>query len=149
MKIFEIPKHLNSGPVHLVFEKIVTPNPVGELVPFYHFKIVNEEDIIVGHINLKIGDTRHITMCAGNIGYEILEKYRGNSFSYHACLALVPFIKNYYDKIIITVDPTNFASIRIIEKLGATFIDKIKIPPDDPSYLSGAHYKKRFKWMLT
>jgi predicted acetyltransferase len=146
MMFSDIPSQLFSGPICLEFEKIVSVDPGGELVPFYHFKIVNNDEVIVGHINFRVGDTRHVKMCAGHIGYEILPKYRGSSYSYYACKALVPLIKRHYDHVVITVDPFNLASIRIIERLGATYINEIEVPKDDPAYAGGARIKRRYEW---
>ncbi len=108
----DIPTHLHSGSIRLKFNKIVKVEPHGELVPFYHFKVIDSTDLVVGHINFRVGDTRHVKMCAGHVGYEILPEYRGRSFSYHACKALAPFIKRHYDHVILTVDPLNLPSIR-------------------------------------
>ncbi len=146
MMFSDIPLQLHSGPIFLQFDKIVKVEPEGELVPFYHFKIVNSDNLIVGHINFRVGDTRHVTMCAGHIGYEILPQFRGSSSSYYACKALAPFIKRHYDHVVLTVDPLNLPSIRIIEKLYATFINDIEIPSDDPAYAGGARIKRRYKW---
>ena len=142
-----IPFNLHSGPIRLQFDKIVSFNPGGELVPYYHFKIVNKDDGIVGHINFRVGNTRHVKMCAGHIGYEILPKYRGKSYSYEACKALIPLIKRHYDHVLLTVDPSNLSSIRIVEKLGAGFINEIEVPADDPAYAGGARIKRRYKWI--
>jgi len=146
MMISAPPTQLRSGPVRLQFDKKVPAEPGGERVPFYHFKILNEDDVIVGHINFRVGDTRHIRMCAGHIGYNILLRYRGSRFSYHACKALAPFIRQHYDRVIITADPSNLPSLSIIEKLGAVFIDEIEVPEDDPAYADGARKKRRFEW---
>jgi predicted acetyltransferase len=144
----DIPSDLESGPVVLSFEKIVTPESDGELVPFYHFKITCRDGTIVGHINFRVGDTRHIRLCAGHIGFEILPQHRRHSYSLHACRALAPFIRKHYERVILTVDPDNVASTRTIEKLGARFVDEIEVPPDDPSYAGGARRKRRYEWTL-
>ena len=101
------PLNMHSGPIKLIFEKIVDVEPGGELVPFYHFKITNADGTEVGHINFKVGETNHIRQCVGHIGYEILPEYRGNSFSYFACNAIRPFIRVFYEKVILTCDPAN------------------------------------------
>lgn len=146
MMLSQVPLSLQSGPVRLQFEKTVMVEPGGELVPFYHFKIFNLEQVIVGHINFRVGDTRHVIMCAGHVGYGVLFAYRGSSFSYHACNALAPFIRKHYDLVILTADPLNKPSIRIIEKIGARFLNEIEVPPDDPAYASGARRKRRYEW---
>ncbi len=164
LSLSNIPKDLSAGPVSLVFEKIMTPKPGGELVPFYHFKIrtqknnpLNDQDKtpnnkqknkIVGHINFRVGETMHIQLVAGHVGYEILPKSRGNYYAYFACLALKPFIRSHYQKVLLTVDPINLASIKIIEKLEAMFIDEMIVPTDDPAYLNGARLKRRYSWVI-
>ncbi len=52
----DILNNMKSGPVKLVFDKLVDVEPGGELVPFYHFKITIEDKTVVGHINLKTTD---------------------------------------------------------------------------------------------
>ena len=147
MMISDVPRDLRSGPVRLTFEEVVSPDTVGEEVPYYHFAVVNEDGSVVGHINFRVGDTRHVNMCAGHIGYGTDEKYRGHSYSYHACCALAPFVRRHYERVILTTDPDNEPSLRVIEKLGARFLDKIEVPIDDPAYAGGARVKKRFEWV--
>lgn len=139
---------MHSGPVNLTFEKIVDAEPGGELVPFYHFKILNKEGAVVGHINFKVGDTAHIRQCVGHIGYEIFPGYRGKSFSYFACDAIRPFVRTFYDKVILTSDPGNIPSVKTIEKLKARFINEITVPEHDPSYQNGSKMKGRYEWEL-
>lgn len=144
----EIPSGLKSGSIHLTFEKIVAPtHPSGETVPFYSFNVINKYSVKVGHINFRVGETRHVNMCAGHIGYGILPEHRGHSYSYFACLALAPFIRRHYPQVILTADPENLSSIRIIEKLGARFLNEIEVPLDDPAYEGGARRKKRYEWV--
>ncbi len=139
------PLNMNSGPIKLIFEKIVDVKPGRELVPFYHFKITDKCGNKVGHLNFKVGETNHIIQCVGHIGYEILPDYRGNSYSYFACNAIRPFIQTFYDKVILTSDPQNISSIKIIEKLNAKFLNEIMVPKQDPSYKSGSKRKKRYE----
>lgn len=140
------PLNMHSGPVKIIFEKIVDVEPGGELVPFYHFKITKEDGTEVGHINFKVGDTNHIRQCVGHIGYEIFPEFRGNSFSYFACNAIRPFIRTFYDKVILTCDPENASSLKIIEKLNGKFLNEIMVPKYDPSYKSGSKLKRRYEW---
>jgi predicted acetyltransferase len=62
--------------------------------------------------------------------------------------AIAPFVRKYYESAIITSDPENIASVKTIEKLGASFIDEVPIPPDDPHYLRGSRTKRRYKWRV-
>lgn len=146
--VTDIPTDLGSGPIRLRFEKTVPGDAAKGLVPYYHFKVFDEDDARVGHINFRVGTTRHVTMTAGQVGYAILHEYRGFSYSYYACLALAPFIRLHYDRVILTANPENIPSIRIIEKLGARFINETEVPLDDPAYVYGARRKRRFEWIL-
>lgn len=140
------PEDLRSGPVRLVFEEVVRPCGHDELVPFYHFAICDDADSNVGHINFRVGDTPHVTQFAGHVGYRIEAQHRGHSHSLHACLALAPFIRTRYAEVIVTSDPGNAASLRIIEKLGAVFLGEVDVPESDPAHASGARRRRRFRW---
>lgn len=140
------PSDLRAGPVKLFFDKRVEIEPGGELVPFYHFKIIGELGKIVGHINFKTGDTEHIIQYAGHIGFQIIKEYRGHSYAYWACMALAPFVQSVYGKVILTCDPENIASRKTIEKLPATFINEVAVPLHEPSYQSGSRLKRRYQW---
>ena len=142
----DVPSDLRSGPVRLVFDRVVTPPPRGGLVPFYHFRILNEADEDVGHINFRVGDTRHVILYAGHVGYAIREEYRGRGFAYHACRALASFVREHYDRVIVTADPANKPSLRVIAKLGAVFLDEVDVPADDPAHAAGARRKRRYAW---
>jgi predicted acetyltransferase len=142
----DIPNDLRSGPVRLMFEKVGNPEGCAELVPFYHFKIVNEQGEVVGHINFRVGSTRHVNNIAGHIGYGIKAEHRGNSYSYYACRALAPFVRQHYREVVLTVETDNAPSIRIIEKLDAAFMNEMEVTEDDPSYASGARSKRRYLW---
>lgn len=143
----DIPMDLHSGPVQLRFEKTLPGDLKQGFVPCYHFKILDVNGTIAGHINFRVGETRHVTMTAGHIGYSVLPEYRGSSYSYYACLALRPFILRHYNSVILTVDPDNATSIRTIEKLGAVFIEETDVDVDDPAYDKGARRKRRYKWV--
>ena len=141
------PPNMRSGPIHLVFDQFIDVAPMGELVPKYQFNIAIHDETTVGRISFKAGDTFHILECAGHIGYEIFPDYRGNHYAYHACEAIRPFVRIMYDRVIITSNPENTASIKKIKRLNATFLNEITVPVNDPAYSSGARKKKRYLWM--
>ena len=126
----------------------ITPGDIEKgFVPGYHFRILYGADRIdVGHVNVRIGDTPHVTLCAGHIGFFIEERYRGNGFAYQGCMALSGFVSRVLGEAIITVDPDNIASRRTIEKLGADFLDEVLVPPCDPHYARGSRIKRRYLW---
>ncbi len=101
----------------------------------------------IGHIHLRIGDTEHVRLCAGHIGYEIAPAHRGHRYALHACVALAPFARSLQRSFLITCDPDNLPSRRTIELLGAAYIDEVAVPPHDPHYRRGSRSKLRFEWI--
>lgn len=142
----EVPSEMSSGPVSLQYVRFVTPEGHVELAPYYHFFIVDKSDNIVGHINLRIGESRHILSVAGHIGYQVHPEYRGHNYSYHACKALAPFIHKHYTSVVVTADVDNLPSNAVIRKIGAEFIDRVEIPEGDPGYKEPGQVRLRYKW---
>ncbi len=142
------PEGLAFGGVRLHFGWIIPGDASREPVPAYHFRIFIAEGTDAGHLNFKVGDTAHVLGCVGHIGYEILEPFRGHGHAWQACRAVAPFVRLFYDAVILTCDPDNHASIRTIERLGAQFVDEVRVPPHDPQYLRGSRRKRRYRWSL-
>jgi predicted acetyltransferase len=134
----EVPPCLPGEGISLRYHKTVPGNDSQGLVPFYHFKIANVADTVVGHINFRVGDTTYVRIAAGDIGYEIPPEHRGHGYALAACKAIAPFVTKHCEEVLLTVDPCNQPSIRIIEQLGAKFLDEVEVPADDPAYLNGA-----------
>ena len=137
---------LAYGKVSLRFVQVFPGDAPRGFVPYYHFRVLVAGNIDVGHINFRVGDTDHIRRCAGHIGYEIAEAFRGNGFAREACQALAPFVRTLYPEVVITCDPDNHASKRTIERLGASYVDEVPVPPDEPHYESGSRLKVRYRW---
>ncbi len=140
------PSALSYDGVSLRFVRVVLGETSRGLVPYYHFRILAADGADVGHINFRVGDTEHVRVCAGHIGFEILEAHRGHGYALRACRAIAPFVASFYDAVTITCDPGNHASRRTIERLGACFVDEVAIPSDDPHYQSGSRCKRRYRW---
>lgn len=142
----DAPEMLSGASVDLLFREICPGDEMKGYVPWYHFRIVSKDGVDVGHINFRTGDTDHIRCCAGHIGYEVLTAYRGRGYSYHACQTIAPFVKSIRSHVLLTVDPENIPSIRTIEKLGCTFIDKVEIAKTENAYKQGMRFKCRYHW---
>ena len=140
------PESLSSGDVTLRFVRVVPGEPSRGFVPYYHFRILAADGAEVGHINFRVGNTEHVRLCAGHIGFEIREAYRGRGYALQACRAIAPFVRSVYQVVTITCDPDNLASMRTIERLGARFVDVVAVPPHDPHYQRGSRIKRRYKW---
>lgn len=136
------------GQVRLRFVRVVPGDPARDFVPAYHFRILDADDSDVGHINFRVGDTEHVRLCAGHIGFEIREPFRGHGYAFQACRALAPFIRSVYEAVTITCDPDNVASRRTIERLGATFVDEVAVPTHDEHHRRGSRRKRCYRWTL-
>lgn len=142
----DVPEELRAGAVQVRFAGILEVDESNGLVPAYHFNVLNADGVEVGHINFRVGSTRHVQMTAGHVGFAIDEAHRGIGYALQACQALAPFVRRHYERVILTAEPDNVASLRTIERLGATFIDEVEVPVDDPGYASGARRKRRYEW---
>ena len=140
------PGALSHGEVSFRFSMVVAVDASRGLVPFYHFRIMAPDGADVGHINFRVGNTEHVLVCAGHVGFEILEAHRGHGYALQACHAIAPFVASIYDAVTITCDPNNHASRRTIERLGAQFVDEVAVPPHDPHYQNGSRRKRRYQW---
>ena len=141
------PETLSFGEVRLSFARVFPGDAARGLVRYYHFRILNAAGQDVGHINFRVGDTEHVLVSAGHIGYEVEKAFRGRGFAFQACRAIAPFVRLIYESVTITCDPDNRASIRTIERLAARFVDQVCIPPHDPHYKRGSRIKNRYRWM--
>jgi tagatose 1,6-diphosphate aldolase len=140
------PGTLAYDAVRLRFVQVIPGDPSRDFVPAYHFRIIISDGSDAGHVNFRVGDTAHVLVCAGHIGFAILEPFRGHGYAFQACRALAPFVRSFYESVTITCDPDNHASIRTIERLGASFVDEVPVPPHDPFYLRGSRSKRRYHW---
>ncbi len=140
------PENLASGEVTLQFTQIIPAGAVPGLVPYYHFRIQTVDGSDIGHINFRVGDTDHVQIYVGHIGFGIAEPFRGRGYAGQACLAIAPFVRSIYETVIITCDSDNLASRRTIERLGATFIDEVTVPAHDPHFQGTPRIKKRYQW---
>jgi predicted acetyltransferase len=139
---------LAHGEVTLRFGGIVPADGRRGIVPYYHFRVLTAGGTDVGRINLRVGDSYHVEIIVGHVGYEIAEAYRGHGYALQACRAMAPFVRTIYPSVIITSDPENVASVRTIEKLGAEFLEEVAVPPDDPQYARGSRRKRRYRWSV-
>ncbi len=96
--------------------------------------------------SFRVGDTEHVLVCTGHIGFEVLEPFQGQGYALRACRAIAPLVRSVYDGVTITCDPDNHASMRTIERLGARFVDEVAVPPHDPQYQRGSRSKRRYRW---
>lgn len=111
--------------------------------------LVMVDGIEVGRVIMRLGDD-HLHSIDGHIGYTIYPEYQGHHYSYDACLLLKEkYLSLGYDHVLITCDPDNLASKKIIERLGASFIDRVTIPDSLRKYYTSDEKEKLiYKWRL-
>jgi predicted acetyltransferase len=132
--------------IELRYQQIYAVTSQPGYVPYYHFHIHDAQGTELGHINLRVGDTEHIHRVAGHIGYAIHSEHRGNGHAALACLALRPWVKQFYDEVWITCHPANTASRKTIEKIGGQYVDTVRIPEHECAYQNGERLKRRYRW---
>lgn len=140
------PAEMSYGHVRVRYSHRAEGDPTKGFVPAYHFRILNEQNQDVGHINFRVGETEHVLRAAGHIGFEIDPAHRGQGFAARACLALAPFVCRISQSVIITADPDNVASIRTLERIGAVYLDEVDVPEVDPHRERGSPRKRRYQW---
>lgn len=93
-------------------------------VPYTIYQMM-VDGIEVGRLVLRDG-TDEECYYDGHIGYTVYEEYRGHHYSYQACLLLKEMVQR--DHLLITCDPMNVASKKIIQRLGCQYIETKSIP---------------------
>jgi predicted acetyltransferase len=141
---------LTDGEIDIVVEK---KRPAGfhpGWVPSYEFNIcVHNRPGPVGHISLRLGNVKDITMYGGHIGYRVDEAYRGHHYAARACRLVGQVARDYgFKELEITCTPDNYASRKTIEAIGGEFIEIVDLPENSDMYLRGERQKCRYKWSL-
>lgn len=102
-------------------------------VPFYGCRIcLAGTDTRVGTIALRLNDNINNNKefyYDGNIGYYINEEFRGKEYALSGCkLAIKIALLEDMNELIISCNEKNHSSIRVIDKLGAEFLETISVP---------------------
>jgi len=125
-------------------------DPACDRVPAYHFwmrlRAHPRAITIVGGIGLRVGHTPHVERYAGHIGYHVYPPYRGHHYAERACRLLLPLARRHgLREVWITCNPDNGPSRRTCERLGATLVEVVAVPPDDSLYQRGEREKCRYR----
>ena len=133
---------LVNDEIQLRLLKTVEGNAEKEWVPAYHFAICNKQGNEMGACDLRIGHNVN-TYYGGNIGYEIYEEYRGHHYAVKACLLLFELAKKHnMDCLIITCNPSNFASRKTCEYAGCQLVEIAELPIDNAMRLENGETEK-------
>ena len=141
------PLELVDGDLRLVLVEKRFGNPARDIVPAYKFgmrKIDTWEPI--GRVDLRIGNTEHIVMYAGHIGYRVEPLYRGERFAARSCVLLFALAgRHQIDPLWITCNPENVASRRTCELIGGRLIEIVALPENTDMYSEGERFKCRYR----
>ncbi|MBM3189564.1 MAG: GNAT family N-acetyltransferase [Chloroflexi bacterium] len=100
----------------------------------------------LGSIQLRIGDSEHLRLYAGHIGYGVAPEHRGHHYAARACRLLMPLARSHgFRALWITCDPDNIASRRTCELAGAEFVEIVDLSEDSDMYRNGSRQKCRFR----
>jgi predicted acetyltransferase len=147
---FRDPGWLVDGDLELVLVEEYAGDPLTNRVPAYKFEMrrVGSPQAI-GAIELRVGDTRHIVMYAGHIGYGVNPECRGHGYAGRACRLLLPLARSHGMTVLwITCSPVNAASRRTLERIGAQYVETVDLPEDTDMYRSGKRKACRYRMDL-
>jgi len=100
---------------------------------------------MAGTIGLRLGHDENLLMYLGHIGYHVLPPVRGHHYAERACRLLLPLARAHGMKqLIITCNPDNTPSRRTCERLGARYIETVKLPRGNALYQQGDREKCRY-----
>ncbi|WFA09031.1 GNAT family N-acetyltransferase [Tissierella sp. Yu-01] len=141
---------ISDGEIDIVLYKKCNGDTLKVFLPEYKFHILlHGSDVIIGHINLRLGNTEKILKYIGHIGYGIDEEYRGKKYAAKACRIIKEIAKEHgMGKVIITCNPDNYASRKVCETIGAKLIEIIDIPKTSDAYSKDETQKCRYEWEL-
>jgi tagatose 1,6-diphosphate aldolase len=124
----------------------------GALGPAYHFWMNSAVGplAMAGDISLRISETREIIRYYGHIGYYVFPACRGRHYAERAARLLFPLaIRHGLRTLWITTNPDNIPSRRTCQRLGATLVNVVKIPPGHALSYAGDIEKCRYRINLT
>jgi predicted acetyltransferase len=141
------PGELRDGDVILQLAATQPADPVKGWVPCYAFRIMSAKaGDNAGEIQLRIGDTEHLRLYSGHVGYGVRLEYRGGHFAARALRLVMPLaLRHGLSALWITCNPENIASRRTCEHAGAAFVEIVDLPPDSDMYLRGDRRKCRYR----
>ena len=145
-KFYDLGKLIDND-LELVLVKEYRGDPIKGYVPSYKFKmILTGQDEEIGQIIIRVGNTNHIVMYAGHIGYTVHKEHRGNRYAAKACKLLIPLARKHeLNPLWIKCNPENIPSRRTCEILGAKMIEIVNLPKNTNMYIRGERHKCRYR----
>ena len=143
-------KDISGHNVRLVCYEYYTGNAAKKYVPSYKFNITEKNSgTILGEIDLRLGFSEGLYY-GGHIGYNVKEEFQNMGIATIACKIVLQIAKAHgYKRLIITNTPSNRASARVCEKIGAKLIRVAKLPTWNEMYKEGDRYKNIYEVKLS
>lgn len=147
MFTFHSPGQLMDGDLELILVEEYPGDPAANRVPAFKFRMsLIGQDNEIGRIELRVGNSEHLVMYAGHIGYEVAPEHRGQRYAARACKLLLPLASSHgLDTLWITCNPDNMASRRTCELAGAQLVEIVDLPEDTDMYQRGERRKCRYR----
>lgn len=136
----------HDGELRLDFDRAYETADSPWAVPAFRFDIVADRQK-AGTISFRIGNDNRLLRFAGHIGFGVDEPFRGRRLAGRAVKLLYPLAKSYgLNPLWLLCNPDNFSSMRVMEWLGAVYVETIDMPPDYERYYSrGERQKRRYR----
>jgi predicted acetyltransferase len=141
------PGELHANGVILQLESTEPADPAKNWVPCYVFHIVSAKTgDRAGEIRLRIGDTEHLRLYCGHVGYRVSPEFRGRHYAEHSLRLVMPLARRHgLDELWITCNPDNAASRLTAVRAGAEFIEIVDLPPRLDMHEKGDRQKCRYR----
>ena len=138
------PGRLVDGDLHLKLVKKYPADPIKKYPPCYDFEMRKTgTSRKMGKIRLMIGSSRALP---GHIGFYVNEKYRGRHYAARSCVLLYLLARAHgLNALWIACDPTNTASRKTCDLVGARYMETVRIPKYHELYKRGGRYLCRYK----
>ena len=144
---FRDPGRLVDGDLELILVETYPGDPAIGYVPAYRFKMtLVGQDEEIGGIELRVGNTNHVVMYGGHIGYWVASEHRGHRYAARGCRLLFPLARSHGLRTLwITCNPDNMASRRTCQIIGAELVEIVDLPDGTDMYQKGERQKCRYR----
>lgn len=135
-----------DGELSLALDDIYRPAESPWMVSAYRFDM-RAGGTKAGTISLRVGHDERLVRYAGHVGYAVEPAWRGRGFATRAVRLLLPLARVHrLDPLWTSCNPDNLASCVTLERLGATYVETVALPPHYDRYWSrGEREKRRYR----
>lgn len=144
---FLAPGPLVDGDLELV---LAETQPAAESIwrePAYLFVITHRPTgEPVGRASLRVGHRDWTVRYNGHVGYAVADPFCGRRYAERACRLLLPLARRHgLAELWLMCGSDNPVSRRTIERLGASFVEEVDVPPDFPLPAGAVRRKRRYR----